>query len=583
MKNLAKILVLVLVAAMLVGCAAFAEETADSEIVILYTNDSHTYINNAEGKGLTFANVAALRDELVAEGKQVMLVDAGDHAQGTAYGGLDEGKSIIDIMNAAEYDLATIGNHEFDYGQFRFFGIVEQANFPYISCNFYNVEDGSSVLDDGMLAEFGDVTVAFIGISTPETITKSTPVYFQNEAGEYIYGFYSGENGEDLYAAVQATIDSAKEEGADYIIALGHLGIDESSAPYRSVDVIANTVGLDAFIDGHSHSTVESMEVADAEGNTVILTQTGSYLAAVGKMTIANGTITTELITEYTGVNEDVAAVTAAWVNAVDTQLGEKIAVADTTLSITDPATGNRIVRNSESGLADLVADSYYYYFNYVVGLDTEIVLQNGGGVRATVEAGDVSYNTTKTVAPFGNVACLVEISGQDILDALEKGASAIGTISEKTGDYAENGGFAHVAGLKYSIKADIPSTVAIDENGLWQAGPAADAYKVHDVMVYNKETGAYEPLELDRMYRVAGINYMLRNSGDGMTMLADSEVVLDYVLQDYLVIAEYVKAFTVAEDGYPHINNASSPLAGLEGYLMDYEALHGAGRITID
>ena len=575
MKNTVKLLVAVLMLAVAFCCVAYADE---GEVIVLYTNDSHTYVNN---DGLTFANVAGLRDALAAEGKNVLLVDAGDHAQGTAYGGMDNGKAVIDIMNAAGYDVSAIGNHEFDYGQFRFFGIVEQANYPYISCNFYNVADGTPVLDAYKVFELGGLKIAFVGVSTPETITKSTPVYFQNENGEYIYGFYSGENGEDLYASVQAAIDAAKAE-ADIIIGLGHLGVDLSSEPYRSTDVIANTVGFDAFIDGHSHTTIESQIVLDKEGNEVVLSQSGEYLKAIGKMTITADGITTELVTEVADVNEAVKALNDAHVSNIDTQLGEQIAVADSTLYINDPADGHRIVRNSETNLADLAADSYYYYFNKVLGLDCEIVLQNGGGVRAQVEPGAFTFNTAKTVAPFGNVACLVEISGQDILDCLEKGAMSIGLINEATGDNAESGGFGHVAGLKYSIKAEIPSTVAVDNDGLWLAGPTGE-YKVHDVAVYNKETGAYEPLELDRKYRVAGINYMLRNSGDGMTMFADSECVLDYVLEDYLVIAAYAQAFAAGEDGYAHISTANSPLSDYAGYLMDYEAVHGAGRITID
>lgn len=561
-----------------------------SEITILYTNDVHTYINNTKKdddgnvtKLLSYASVAALRAELEAEGKNVILVDAGDHSQGTAYGGMDEGKTIIDIMNACGYQVATLGNHEFDYGIFRAFANIEEADFPYVSCSFYTVADNKSVLPSYQVIDANGTKVAFIGISTPETITKSTPTYFMDETGEnFIYNFYAGEDGSELYQAVQTAIDEAKAE-ADYVIALGHLGVDPSSAPYTSLDVIANTTGLDAFIDGHSHTTLESDMVKDAAGNDVVLTQTGSYLSAIGQMTIAtDGTISTQLITEYEGRDEKVAALEEGWIDEIDTKLGEEIAVLENNLYIMSPENPEiRIIRNQETNLGDLDADAYYYYFNEVMGLDCDVAIANGGGIRSNVEAGSMSYMTAKTVNPFGNVACLVEVSGQNILDALEKGAAKIGLIDEEKGIPAENGGFLQVAGIKFEIDSTIESTVQQSEEGLWTGAPTGE-YKVSNVMVYNRETAEYEPLDLEKTYTLAGVNYILRNQGDGMAMFKDSVSVLDYVSEDYLVLAEYLKAFTAGDDGVAHITTENSPLASYEGYLLDYENPYGSGRIVI-
>ena len=237
---------------------------------MIYTNDVHTYID----KTLSYATVSAMKQDYQKAGKQVLLVDAGDHIQGTAYGGMDEGKTIVQLMNAAGYDLGTLGNHEFDYGMARALATVQEAKFPYVSCNFYHEKNGvvgDPVLDSYKVFDMNGTKVAFVGITTPESFTKSTPAYFQDANGKYIYGIAAGKDGSALYAAVQKAIDAAAKE-ADYVIALGHLGDDPSSQPWTSEEVIAHTTGLDAFIDGHSHSTVEMKQVKDKAGNTVVLT-----------------------------------------------------------------------------------------------------------------------------------------------------------------------------------------------------------------------------------------------------------------------------------------------------------------------
>ncbi|MCD7838692.1 MAG: bifunctional metallophosphatase/5'-nucleotidase, partial [Clostridiales bacterium] len=391
------------------------ETTEDTTVTILYTNDVHTYID----EDVTYSMVAGYRDTL----ENVLLVDAGDHLQGTAYGGMDNGATIIDIMNAAGYDLATLGNHEFDYGMEGALTAIASADFPYVSCNFYHVENGvkgENVLDSYQVFEVNGVKIAFIGITTPESISKSTPKYFQDDDGNYIYGIAGGTDGQELYSAVQEAIDAASQE-ADYVIALGHLGVDSSSTPWTSEEVIANTTGFDAFIDGHSHTTMEAEYVTDLSGDQVLLTQTGCYFSALGQMTIqADGTITTELLTadDLADVKPDatVQAIEQAWVDEVDELLGEKIAETDIDFTVNDED-GNRLVRKGETNLGDFNADAYYWYINEADGIGCDVAIMNGGGVRASVEAGDWTYLTCKTVNPFGNVLCVVEMSGQDILD----------------------------------------------------------------------------------------------------------------------------------------------------------------------
>ena len=424
----------------------------DAAVTILYTNDVHTYIDNKSPK-LTYAAIAAMKQGYVDEGKPVLLVDAGDHIQGTAYGSMDDGATIIELMNEAGYDIATLGNHEFDYGMARAKAIIKEADFPYVSCNWVDLRTGLRVLPAVKLFPAGGKWIAFVGITTPESFTKSTPAYFMNaKQTKYIYDILGGDDGRKLYDAVQKGIDKAKTLGADIIIGLGHLGVDPSSSPWTSEDVIANTTGFDAFIDGHSHTVMENKRVYDAAGK---------------------------------------------W-----------------------------------------------------------------------------TFKTCKQISPFGNVACLMSVTGKQIQDALEFGARFVGPEGK------ENGGFLHVAGATYEIHTDIPNTVLTDDKNVWM-GSATGTPRVQNVRIYNKKTGTYEPLDLNRTYALAGMNYTLRNLGDGFAMFDGAELIKDYVSEDYLVMSTYAMIFDAVND-VPVLSSANSPLASYPGYLLNYENPYGAGRIQV-
>ena len=547
-----------------------------SDVTILYTNDVHTYIDKQSPK-LTYAAIADLKQSYQNAGKDVLLVDAGDHVQGTAYGSMDEGASIIKLMNAAGYDVATPGNHEFDYGMDRAKAIMKEADFPYLSCNWVDLRTGLRVLPSVKVFVRGGRRIAFVGVTTPETFTKSTPAYFMDKAQrKYIYDIQGGEDGKKLYDAVQKAIDKAKLL-ADVVIGLGHLGVDPSSSPWTSEEVIAHTSGFDAFIDGHSHTVMENKQVRDASGKAVTLTQTGSYFANVGEMTIAaDGTITTKLIPTHEGMDATIAAMQTSWVNTVDDMLGEKIAVGDSDFYVSDPATGKRRIRSAETNLGDFVADGIYTYFNEVEKLHCDVAIMNGGGIRADVPAGDWTFKTCKQVSPFGNVACLMSVTGKQIQDALEFAARFAGEGGK------ENGGFLQVAGATYEIHTDIPNTVQTDEKNVW-IGSATGTPRVQNVKIYDKASGSYLPLNPGATYALAGMNYTLRNLGDGFAMFDGAELIKDYVSEDYLVMATYAMAFDGADAaGLPHLSSANSPLAAYPGYLLDYEQPYGAGRITI-
>ena len=579
--------------------AAIAED-----IVILYTNDVHTYID----KALSYDVIAALKDALTRKYGNVLLVDAGDAVQGTAYGSMDKGETIIKLMNAAGYDVATLGNHEFDYGMEGAMNVIAWAEFPYISCNFYHEKDGvkgENVLEAFQTFELGGRKIAFVGATTPESFTKSTPAYFQNEMGRYIYGISGGENGAALYADFQTAIDAARADGAEIVIGLGHLGDDPASSPWTSEELIANVSGLNAFIDGHSHSTVVAKEI-----NGTLLTQTGEYFDSIGMMHIdgETGEITTDLIgyteitevvvnengeavldengneiTEIVGyafasnmdlgitwcVDEKVAAIKNNWIDTIDTQLGTVIGTVDVALGNYD-GEGNRLVRSQETNTGDFCTDALYYLFDSM-DMDVDVAVMNGGGIRNKDDiTGAFSYKTAKEIHTFGNVACLQTITGQQLLDALEWGARCAGSAEE-------NGSFLHVSGITYKIDTAWEPSMQEDDKGVWIGGPIG-GYRVTDVKVYNKETQVYEPLDLAANYNLAGYNYTLRDLGGGFNMFSGAVNVLDYVMEDYLVLTNYIQGF---EDCAVSATN-SPLLEKYPGMKLDYSDVNGSGRIEI-
>ena len=578
-----------------VDTKAQAEENANAEdIVILYTNDVHTYVDGP----ISYDVIAAIKKELQKEYGYVYLVDAGDHIQGTAYGSMDNGETIIKMMNAAGYDVAILGNHEFDYGMFGCMKAIDMAEYPYVSCNFHNEADGvcgENVLNSFELLQAGEETIAIIGITTPETFTKTTPAYFQDEEGNFIYGIAGGDDGSELYAAIQKAIDEAKEAGATKVIGLGHLGDDLSSMPWTSEETIANVCGFQAFIDGHSHSVVEGKEVSDRDGHKVLLTQTGQYFERIGMMVIdaESGEITTDFIEckeiladdnetvkgyelysdIYKGTelvaDAEVQGIKDAWIAEIDEKLGQKVGAAEVVLDNYD-AEGNRMVRGQETNTGDFCADALYYLFDDM-DMDVDVSIMNGGGIRNKAVTGDITYKICKDIHTIGNVACLQTVSGQQLLDALEWG-------SRQLGSGEESGGFLQVSGLTYHINTTIPCTVQEDENGIWIGGPTGE-YRVHRVMVYNKETNEWEDLKLDGEYNLAGYNYTLRDLGDGYAMFEGAINVLDYVMEDYMVLANYVQGF---ENGTVGADN-SPLLKKYPGFVTDYSNTTGSGRIQVE
>ena len=552
-KLLSCLLALAMACALTVPALAAGPESGEG-IVVLFTNDIHCTSDD----GMSYAAIAGYKAEMEAQygADNVTLVDNGDAIQGGILGSMSQGSWIVDIMDEVGYDLAIPGNHEFDFGMDTFLDIAQnQADYTYLSCNFVDAS-GDPVLEPYTMISYGDVDVAYVGISTPETLSKSAPAYFQDDAGNYIYGFCQGNDGQDLYDQVQETVDAARAEGADYVVALAHLGVDGQSSPWMSTEVIANTTGIDVMLDGHSHTVVPSQTVANADGEDVLLAQTGTKAESIGKLVIApDGTMTTELVAlADVDTTSQAYASAQTYIESIQAQYqelaSEVVATTDVDLTVNDPDTGERAVRSAETNLGDLCADAY----RVVLGADIGWV--NGGGVRADIAAGDITYGDIIEVHPFGNLACLVEVSGQQILDALELGSMYVGT--------AESGGFLQVSGLTYTVNTAIPTSVVLDDEGNFVE--VSGARRVSAVQVLDSETGEYAAIDPSATYTLASHNYMLKDGGDGYTMFGEDNVTIlqDEVMVDNEVLIAYIR----------------DELGGVVG--QEYADPHGQGRITI-
>ena len=544
-----KLLSILLAAAMLLSFCALAEEEAPehSPAVVLYTNDVHCGIDDTIG----CAGLAAYKAAYEAAGYDLALVDCGDAIQGAAVGTLSRGEYIIDIMNEVGYDVAVPGNHEFDYNVERFMELVDKAAFPYVAANFCDAE-GNPVLDPYVMMELGGYTVAFVGIATPETYFKSTPTYFQDDEGNYIYSFSEGADGQNLYDSVQVAVDAAIAEGAEIVVALAHLGTDASSSPYTSSEMIEHTNGIDVVLDGHSHSVWPEEIVKNKDGEDVILSSTGTKLQYVGVLSITPTDEGVELHTRLASESIFQDEATTEFVNGIkaeyEADLATVVAHTDVDLTIVDPATlddsGNpvRIVRSQETNLGDLCAAAYL-----ALG-EADVAFVNGGGIRKSIPAGDITYEQIIAVHPFGNALCVCYATGQEILDALEMASRALPD---------ENGGFLQVAGLSYEINMAVDSTVVTDDHGMFVE--VTGDRRVQNVMMADGT-----PIDPEATYKLASHNYMLQDSGDGINMFADNEYERESVMLDNQVLINYITDY----------------LGGVVG--EEYADLYGQGRITI-
>lgn len=494
---------------------AYAEDT--DTIVILYENDVHCAV---EG----YSKLAAMKNELSETYANVGVVSVGDFVQGGTLGAVSKGEYIVNLMNKVGYDAIALGNHEFDYQLPRLNELNDISDTKFISCNFQKIGEDTSYFEPYKIVSYGDVDIAYIAITTPETITSSSPAQFRNEDGELIYTF----NEATLYDVVQANINSAESAGADYIIALSHIGYDESGSFTDITDVIENTDGFDLVLDAHSHSVIEEKVIKDKSGDDVLLSSTGTKFQYIGKLTISGGVFDTELIEveSYTKTDPTVDAYIAEIYESY-APLGNRIIGESKVGFITHGKDGNRLVRNAETNLGDFCSDALR------IMTDADISFVNGGGLRAPMESGDVTFNDIFSVFPFNNQIVTAEISGQILIDFLEM---AVMNYPE------EDGSFPHVSGVTFSVNTSIPSSVRVDENGDFES--VDGEYRVYNVKVLDKTSGEYKELNPDEKYVIAGFNYFLLDFGGGMTMfknakILNSEGVLDVELLESFIVEQ--------------------------------------------
>ena len=508
------------------------EQEQEHNIVILYTNDVHCGIEDNIG----YAGLAAYKKQIEEETPYVTLVDCGDAIQGAFIGLTSEGSYIVDIMNEIGYDFAVLGNHEFDYGMDSISELLEQAKAKYLGCNIEYFGENENKLDSVKpydIVEYGPTKVAFIGVTTPASISSSTPVHFM-EKDKYVYGFMQEDNGNRLYECVQEYVNECREEGADYVILLTHLGDGEEFAPFSSNALVKATEGIDVVLDGHAHSMLPYSVEQNKTGEDVVITSTGTKFSNIGQLTITtDGEIFTELISDYTNKDETIQKYIDVIQATYEEDLKKVVATSDVAL-LGYTENGVRLVRNRETTIGNFCADAYRYVTK------ADIALVNGGGVRADLPKGDITYEDLFAVHPFGNTLCVVETTGQEILDCLEMCYRVVLPEFEEDGNaIGEDGGFQHVSGIKFVVDTTIESSVVVDENDTFVS--VSGERRVKNVMVLN-EKGQYEAIEPNKTYTLASHNYLLQEGGSGCPMFMDNVFLLEEGMADYQALITYMQ-----------------------------------------
>ncbi len=504
----------------------------DVAAVILHTNDVHV----AFEENIGYDGLALYKKELEEQYDHVLLIDAGDAIQGAPIGAISKGAEVIRMMNRLGYDLAVPGNHEFDFGFDALDDRAEELGCGYTCANFC-VTGGEPVFQPWRILQAGDLKIGFVGAVAPDTFTKSVIKDIVNEAGEPMYDFLADETGERLGAALQKSIDEVRENGADYVILVSHLGNNDSITEQFRCELIAKKLsGVDAIIDAHSHE-IFNRTAKDRTGKEVPFAQAGTKLQAIGQLTIfKDGHMEEKLVEEVPKpqdlpfaveergkkerfVDPEMKAFLDAIVDSYKSTMERKIGTLSYDMIVRDE-NGFDISRIEENGLCDLVADALRAKGG------TQTAFLNAGSVRNNLEAGDVTYNDILNILPYSSDIVTARVTGQMILDALEFGVAILPEISAR---------FPQVSGITFHVNQNIASSVQVDDRNQFVKvdGPR----RVSDVRIDG------EPLDLEAKYTLTGSNYLL-TGGDGyamfqgaeiltMTMIPDNELVMKYIEED--------------------------------------------------
>lgn len=504
------------------GCVSTNVTPSDSllslekDIVIIYENDVHC---NVDG----YAKVSALKNELIQENNYVAVVSSGDYIQGSSLGAISQGEYIANLINLVDYDVLTLGNHEFDYKLSRLYELTSKIESPIVCSNFINLKENELVFEPYKIISYEDFDIAFIGVTTPSTISSSSPIQFMDDNGNYLYSF----SGDNLYKTVQNNINEAKKDGAEFIILLSHLGTEGVLPQWSCQELVKNTYGIDIVLDGHSHSVIEKEIIKDKKNREVIISSTGTKFQNIGKLTLSNtGEVKTELISTDTYNSKDLEIENyIKQINDEYKKLGERFIGENKINLITHNSEGKRIIRNSETNLGDFCADA----FRIVTNSDVGVI--NGGGIRAPLNSGKITFNDILNVFPWNNTVCVAEVSGQQLLDFLE---FVYMFLPE------ENGSFQQVSGIQCVINTKIPTSVVVDENDVFVK--VTGARRVSDVKILNKENNQYEEIDKNKLYTLASHNYLLLDKGSGASMLNNSKIIVNDGMLDVELLEKYIK-----------------------------------------
>lgn len=498
------------------ACGTFQNESHD--IVIIYENDVHC---NVDGYPL----LAALKSDYQKTHKYVNVVSSGDYVQGGSLGAASRGRNIINIMNEVGYDFTTLGNHEFDYGidrQKELMAALEGTTC--LCCNLKDLRDNTFPYKPYQIVDYDGVKIAFVGMSTPYTINSSNPSYFKDEQGKYIYTFFIS----DFYDVVQNTVNSARAEGAHYVIVLSHLG-DESEGEngVNSLQMIANTYGIDVVLDGHSHSLIPCSLIPNKKGENVMLTSTGTKLEHIGVLTFhRSGYFSTQMVPASTITKPEPG--TLKVVNEIKEgykKVAEKVVCTSSTRLVQKDDSGVQLVRCMEAPIGNFCTDAYRTILN------TDIAFINGGGIRASLPQGNITFNDIYTMFPFENLAATADITGAVLMDLLEM------SVCLAPGEY---GGFMQVSGLKFEYDPKIPSPIVYDQDHNF-AGVKGER-RVKRVWIQDRATGEYLPLDPEKSYAMAAPQYIIVDHGDGYTMTKECTHVNDSGTLDTDIIESFLK-----------------------------------------
>lgn len=507
---------------------AFACKRKDN-IVILYDNDVHCAVDG-------YAKMAGVKNVCKTQTPYVSVVSCGDFVQGDVIGTLSEGGSIVEIMNQVGYDVVVFGNHEFDYGFHTMEELGYQLKTTVVSCNLINKKTDKTFFKPYIIKEYGPTKVAYIGVITPETLTSSPKIFedidyisqFDAENNVVNYEFEGDFCADSLYSQVQKYVDAARNQGADIVVVLAHLGDEliDKTMP-TSVSLIEQTHGIDVVLDGHAHHTIADTLIVNNQNQMVHLSSTGSNFKNIGQLTIApDNTLSLQLlhVDSLTMVDDSVKALVDTLKNHTLVFGQERVGRTPFPLTAND-AQGNRIVRQEETNLANFCTDAFR------IMLDTDIALINAGGIRENIAAGDITYNDLLRVFPFNNTVCIATLTGKQLVDVLEYSTRYLPK---------ESGGLLHVSGLRYIvIENECPAPIVYDENNLFVA-LASKSERLDRIEIWDKQAQRYAPIKMNKEYTIAAFDYHIKKMG-GNGILRNAVLKQDKMNMDVDVLSAYL------------------------------------------